>query len=172
VDASNKNVEGEVDRIAHKQLNRKTALFESEKELDRDQTRALEFIKAKDKEEKGLEEERKRLAALRAEKDEKLRNIDMELQNYQANINKNLDTLHVYGQSRKFVLSLLTQEERDEIENERKVAEEDLRRRWIMEGRKHKDMDFILFKDNYIIGEERAALLRESLSKNMLPALP
>ena len=85
---SNTAITKEVREISTKDLRRKQALMQSESELDKDKTKALEFLNLKDAEEKDLVAHKELLVRQKAEKEEKIRSLDTELLQMQSLISK------------------------------------------------------------------------------------
>jgi hypothetical protein len=94
----------EIDELENKKDRRKKTLETSQKELEEDHMDLIKFINDDTKHKNEREEEEKRQQKLKAEKEEKLKGIEQQIDIIKSEIDKNKDGLGGLEKAREFIL--------------------------------------------------------------------
>ena len=94
----------EIDELENKKDRRKKTLETSQKELEEDHMDLIKFINDDTKHKNEREEEEKRQQKLKAEKEEKLKGIEQQIDIIKSEIDKNKDVLGGLEKAREFIL--------------------------------------------------------------------
>lgn len=101
-----KNVQNEIANLTSKQKARDTALQSSKEELNNDRSALMAFIAGDNKEKKDKELKEKLAIAKRQERDDKIKQLDMEIQQVKSDIDKHKDALGDLQMNQRFILEL------------------------------------------------------------------
>lgn len=111
----------EITQLEDRKKKRKDTLETSQKELDNDHMNLITFINNDTKFKTDREEEEKRQLKLRAEKEEKLKGIEQQIQAIKSEIEKNKDGLGGLEKAREFILQIKRDQDPNWFEERRRI---------------------------------------------------
>ena len=111
----------EITQLEDRKKKRKDTLETSQKELDNDHMNLITFINNDTKFKTDREEEEKRQLKLRAEKEEKLKGIEQQIQAIKSEIEKNKDGLGGLEKAREFILQIKRDQYPNWFEERRRI---------------------------------------------------